>query len=86
MEKEPAFTDKLLTPRTPWNKGKLIGAKCNRQGALFGAITVPIMTSGGTITATRCWRALRGAVSIRAFRSTWRRLTTFVKKTATSSA
>jgi integrase len=28
MEKEPAFTDKLPTPRTtPWNKGKMIGAK-----------------------------------------------------------
>ena len=28
MEKEPAFTDKLPTPRAiPWNKGKMIGAK-----------------------------------------------------------
>jgi integrase len=28
MEKEPAFTDKLPSPRTtPWNKGKMIGAK-----------------------------------------------------------
>lgn len=27
MEKEPACTDKNETLRTPWNKGKLIGAK-----------------------------------------------------------
>jgi hypothetical protein len=27
MEKEHACTDEQPTPRTPWNKGKLIGAK-----------------------------------------------------------
>jgi integrase len=27
MEKEPAFTHEKSIPRTPWNKGKLIGAK-----------------------------------------------------------
>ena len=27
MEKDQACTDKKQTPRTPWNKGKLIGAK-----------------------------------------------------------
>ena len=27
MEKEQACTAKKQTPRTPWNKGKLIGAK-----------------------------------------------------------
>ncbi len=27
MEKEQACADKKQTPRTPWNKGKLIGAK-----------------------------------------------------------
>ena len=48
MEKEQACTDKKQTPKTPWNKGKLIGAKPPLRPSHVWSIRTKLQMQGKT--------------------------------------